>query len=306
MPLDLIGFAAPHTDLGLADSPTIFPVSVRSLLSSTRGFTDESDEPHSVCSVSSTHKVIVRDDTSEIVGVVGTGYGLLRNETYFATLEQTMREAIPEDMWEGVQVRDSASRLGAFCSREYVFPAYAEVLRNTVHETQLGLRIIATNSYDGGSSASLHTGLIDFFCTNGLVLGKNIAKTVARHSSRMDHRMFVPALRQSIEQTQDMVEEVRRMVQTPVTLDSVVEFCEKKFSGRRSAAMVEQFGLETEQRGMNAFALLSALTYYASHDSEIFPTTSRRDNAREILHYREQEVQTIVGSREFRELLEAA
>lgn len=306
MPLDLIGFAAPEKELGLADSATIFPVEARTLLSSTKPFTDESDTPHGVFSESETHKCIVRTDTGRIVGVVGSKYGLLRNETLFSSMEQTMREAIPTEMWEGVQVREGVCRGGAFCRREYVFPAYAEALRNTVHETKLGFRVIVTNSYDGGSSASMQTGLIDFACTNGLVLGKNIAMSSARHSSRLDHRQFVQPLRMAIEQSQEMVDEVRTMARTPITMDQATEFCEKKFSGKRSALMLEQFGREVENRGMNAFALLSALTYYASHDSELFPAPGRRGNTDEVLHYREQEVQTLVGSREFRSLLEAA
>lgn len=306
MPLDLIGYTAPAEALGLAESATVFPVEARNLLASTKLFSDDSERIDEYGAISDTHKCIVRTDTDEIVGVVGAKYGLLRNEDFFSTIEETMRDAIPADMWVGVQVRESVSRGGAFSRREYVFPAYAEELRNTVHETQLGLRIIATNSYDGGSSASLMTGLIDFYCTNGLILGKNIASAAARHSTRLDASLFVAPLRRSIEQTQDMVDEVRTMVRTPITMDDASDFLEKQFSAKRAEALLEQFTEETEHRGMNAFALLSALTNYASHDSARFPTSGRRDNASEILHYREVEVQRATQSREFRALLEAA
>ena len=57
---------------------------------------------------------------------------------------------------------------------------------------------------------------------------------------------------------------------------------------------------------MNAFALLSALTYYASHDSEEFPTQGKESASNQVLAGREDEVQRIVESREFRALLEAA
>lgn len=305
MPLDLQGFVLPSQELGLADSQTIFPVEARNLLSSTKQWGSESDDLNEICSASDTHKVIVRTDTDEIVGVVGGKYRLLTNLEFFSTIEETMRDAIPDDMWDGVQVRDSLSRGGSFARREYVFPAYAEALANTVHETKLGLRIIATNSYDGGSSASLMTGLIDFFCTNGLILGKNIASEAARHSSRLDARSFVHPLRRSIEQTEAMVDEVRSMIRTPITQDQAAEFLEGKFSARRSEALMLRFDREVEQRGMNAFALLSALTYYASHDSESFPAMGQRDNTSEILHYREAEVQRVVSSPDFRQLVGA-
>lgn len=306
MPLDLQGFILPSNDLGLGDSDTVFPISVRRLAASTTEYKtdDEKIDPGEVYCLGGTHKCIVREDTGQIVGVVGSRYGVLRNEDFFKTIEDTMREAIPLDMWEGVQVRDSLSRSGSFCRREYVFPAYAEALANTVHETKMGLRVIATNSYDGGSSASLMTGLIDFYCTNGMILGKNIASEAARHSSRLSADQFVAPLKKSIEQTEKMVDEVRRMIRTPISTDDAADFLEKKFSKRRSEALLEQFGLEVEHRGMNAFALLSALTYYASHDSELFPTSGSRDNSKEILHYREHEVQKIVSSADFTKLLE--
>jgi hypothetical protein len=305
MPLDLQGFALPTTDLGLSESPVSFPVEARHLLASSARW-DAEQPQHGVGTWTDTHKCIVRTDTDEIVGVVGANYSLLPNSVYFSTIEETMRGAIPGDMWEGVQVRDSLSRAGAFCRREYVFPAYAEQLRNTIHNTDIGLRLIAWNSYDGGTSAGLMSGLIDFYCTNGMVVGKNIASTTARHSSRMDPQVFVEPLRRSIDQTEEMVDEVRRMARTPVTSDDAIEFLEKTFSDRRAGAMHARFLAETEQRGQNVFALLSAMTFYSSHNSEEFPTRGREGTETQTLHGREIEVQRATASPAFRSLLEAA
>lgn len=305
MPLDLQGFTlAEDTDLGLAESQVVFPVEARKLLCSTAPV-DQEEGIGEALSASDTHKCIVRTDTDEIVGVVGANYRLMPNADYFAVIEQTLRGAVPGDMWEGVQVRDSLARGGAFCRREYVFPAYAEALRNTIHSTELGLRIIAWNSYDGGSSAGLMTGLIDFYCTNGMILGKNIERASARHSARMTADSLIPALRKSIEETEEMLDEVRRMAMAPVEEEQVVELLESKFSGKKAAALHERFGQEAEQRGYNAFALLSALTYYSSHDSEEFPTQGREGTSAQILHYREDEVRRVVDSPAFRDLLAA-
>jgi hypothetical protein len=308
MPLDLLNFAPTSSveDLGLATSPVVFPVEARHLAATTVPWTDEEEPEHHVSTVADTHKCIVRTDTSEIVGVVGAKYRLMRNEEYFSTIETAMHDAIPQDMWAGVQVRSSVGRGGAFCRREYVFPAYAEELKNTQHATKMGLRMIAWNSYDGGSSAGLMTGLIDFYCTNGLIVGKNIQATRARHSSGLDPLSFVAPLKKSIERTEEMVDEARRMIRTPLSADAALEFLTQTFSPRRAGQLSSRLNREIEERGSNVFSLLSALTYYSSHNSEEFPTQGRDATSLETLHGREAEVARAVASPAFRSLLEAA
>lgn len=306
MPLDLQGFALSDQDLGLEESELVFPVEERKLLASSTPYDVETEigpGQQIPDAESDTHKCIVRTDTDQIVGVVGSGYRLMPNAEYFSVIEQTLRASVPGDMWEGVQVRDSLARGGAFCRREYVFPAYAEQLRNSVHSTQVGLRVIAWNSYDGGTSAGLVTGLIDFYCTNGMVVGKNIQAASTRHSSRMSAQALVPALQRSIEATEEMLTEVRRMAMTPVQEEQVVELLERSFSAKKAGSLMERFGVEAEVRGYNVFALLSAMTYYSSHDSEEFPAQGREGTSPQILHQREEEVRKITDSALFRELM---
>ena len=70
--------------------------------------------------------------------------------------------------------------------------------------------------------------------------------------------------------------------------------------------MFSRFGVEVSHRGQNVFSLLSAMTYYSSHNSDEFPTRGREGTEVQTLHGREAEVQRIIGSPQFRALLEAA
>lgn len=304
MTTQLIDFITPSTDFGLKESDITFPVEAMSIVAHRTVETDGGpDYDPEMVAVAPAHKAIVRADTSEIVGIVGSKYSLMRNEDYFSTVETALREAIPAEFQRDALVRDKTT--GSWSQREYVFPAYAKELKNTEFATKIGLRVVASNSYDGGSSARLMVGLIDFYCTNGMVIGKNIEKIARRHSSRLSPELFINPLKLSIDQSNEMVEHVRKMMRTPVKQDDVVILLEKHFSGSRAGQMVARFEKERDVRGNNVFALHSALTYYSSHNSEDFPTRGENFNSR-ILEAREEEVQRIVASPEFRRILEAA
>lgn len=293
---NLIGFREPETDLGLAQSTTTFGVTERQLAS----VRTEGDENH-VASISDTHKTICREDNSSILGVVGANYKLLSNQEFFGAVEEAILDSVPSDMQEGVVAREFVSQSGRWSRREFVFPAYAQRLQNTSHETKVGLRVIASNSYDGSASARLLVGLIDFYCTNGMILGKNIRNLARRHSSRLTPAMFVPGIRKSIEESNEMLEEVEQMMQTPIQEQDVIGILDKQFSGVRSAALLARFHKEREERGDNVFALHSALTHYASHNDESYTVRGEYDPRQ--IESRENEVLKVVQSREFRELM---
>ncbi len=303
-PRDILrhGFLESDSGFGLSESRTIFPVVERTLAAIVK----TEGGPPDVVGVSDTHKTVCRADTSEIVGVVGLKYKLMENETYFRTVEQALRDAIPEDMREGVMVRDKVSGGGSWCQREYVFPAYAETLRNSQYETSVGLRIVAWNSYDGSASAGLMSGLIDFICTNGMIVGRDIAKEMRRHSTRLTPELFLPRLRQNLAEIGKNIDEVRRMANTPLDRDAALALLEKHFSGSRAAELLMRTNIEAERRGETVQALHAALTMYSSHASDTFRQRSD-DPAREarLLRGREDEVYRVVSTPEWARLMAA-
>lgn len=295
------GFTNPERDLGLAESKTVFPVEERSLAA-----VSPTESGHDVVSVSGTHKAIVRTDTDHIVGIVSQSYQPLRNSEFFGTVEEALHTVIPDAMFEGVQVRDKIAGGGAWTQREYVLPAYAEELRNSQYSTQVGLRIVAWNSYDGSASAGLMTGLIDFICTNGMVVGRDIAREMRRHTTRLQPGDFLPGLRKNLDRIHDEMGRVRQMAQTPLNHDLALAFLEKHLSGQRAAEMWRQTQLEAELRGDTVQSLHAALNYYASHADDRFQVRNT-DPAREarMLRGREDEVQRLMSTAEWQRLAAA-
>lgn len=295
-------FRKPEHDFGLSDSPTVFEIAEHSL----GGLVWDSQDEPTVVSVCKTHKAIVRADTSEMVGVVSQSYQPLRNEHLFSTIEEAIRIAVPEELLEGVMVRDRVAHGGSWCQREYVLPAYSEALVNTQFKTEIGLRIVAWNSYDGSASAGLMTGIIDFWCTNGMVVGRSLDRELRRHTTRLSPMQFVPGLRANLGNIHEEIDTVRKMSQTPLDRDLLVGFLEKNMSGQRAAEMLRRVGVEAELRGETVQAVQAALSYYASHSDDAFQVRNA-DPAREarMLRGREDEVMRLIRTPEWAALVAA-
>lgn len=284
------GFYAPESDLGLDQSPTNFEIGEASLRSIV-GFEDMT---------SNTHKAIYRKDKHEIVGIVSQSYKPLHNREFFSSVEEALRRSVPEEMFEGVMVRDKIAHGGSWTQREYILPAYAEALKNTRFETQMGLRIVAWNSYDGSASAGLMTGLIDFWCTNGLIVGRAIDRELRRHTTRLTPEAFIPGLKNNIGKIGDEIENVRRLAGKKLDPDHLVSFLENNFSGARAAEMLRRVQAEVELRGETVQAVHAAMSYYTSHSDASFAVRND-DPSREarMLRAREEEIYKVMSSKEW-------
>lgn len=305
VPTDILrhGFTEPKTDFGLSESSLIFPVSEFPLAAIERDGEGRTLDNKNIISQSRTHKAVVNGDSDEIVGVVSTKYKVLENMQFFTTVEQALRESIPESMLEGMMVRDKMSGRGAWCQREYVFPAFAEEISNSQYRTSAGFRVVAWNSYDGSASAGVLSGLIDFICTNGMIVGRDIAKELRRHSARLEPKLFVPRLRDNIEHIGENIAAIRHMANKRLDWDASLELLEKHFSGARAAQIISRTKTEAERRGETVQALHAALTVYSSHVTEGFGTRSD-DPEREArtLRGREDEVMRLMSTKEWQEL----
>lgn len=247
------------------------------------------------------HKGIMLE--GQVVGVVGRKYQLVQNAEYFGTVEKAMLEAIPPEMQKGHICRTIST--GNWTKREHIFPEYKGTVGTSKRESKMGLRIIATNSYDGSSSAKMMAGLIDFYCTNGMVIGSDISSKARRHTSGLQVADFIEPLKVAISAANSGVEWLQKLAEKPIENDPLMAFLEKNFSGRRAAEMLARIDVERQDRGDNLFAIHSALTYYSSHAApEEFSVRGENPSPR-ILEAREDHVQRALASREWR-ALEAA
>jgi hypothetical protein len=292
-------FANP-TDFDLENSKLVFPVATRDLQ-----ILGKSGEVIPV----ETHKAVVRmvDDKPHQLGIVGADYGVLPHKRFFQTIEDTINDTIRPDLRREVKVIDAASFDGAWGRREYLFPAFAETLNiSDKFNSKLGYRIIAWNSYDGSSSAGMLTGLIDFYCTNGMITGSLIGKKMRRHTSGLNPALFRETLTEAVAHVQQEVRQIEAMAATALDLATAENVLKASFSERRTEQLMAQVQEEIAVRGQNVFALHSALTFFASHNSERFAVRNTgNDNVSKTLHQRELDVAKVVAGQAFQHLLAA-
>jgi len=291
MPFDLIDFNdVASDDYGLDTCEAVFPVSTRPV--SMMGKDKHMDMP--------AYKATVGYQNGEVtpLGIVGRDYKVMPNHDFFGTIENAVRQSIRPDLRADVSVRTQLAGGGAWTRREYVFPAFADKLKSTESETQIGLRIVAWNSYDGSASAGCMVGLIDWYCTNGMVFGKNIDDIKRRHTSGLTPELFVPMLTNQIGNIQFEVRKIEEMMHRKMEIEDAKELLQHAFSARRAEKLAERVATEATVRGWNVFALHSALTYYSSHNSDEFKVRETgNDNVARTLMTRENEVRKLLSSR---------
>ena len=184
--MSMINFPAADFDFGLENSKAVFPVTTRDLQIVGR-------QPGCILPVD-THKAVIRTDADGSnprgIGIVGRDFKLLKHRDLFGSIEASIQSSMARDLMRGVQVTTHTSFDGAWVKREYVFPAFASELKTSSDfKTNLGFRLIGWNAYDGSARAGLVSGLVDFYCTNGIVVGSMVDIAKRRHTKNLtaDH-----------------------------------------------------------------------------------------------------------------------
>jgi hypothetical protein len=261
-----------------------------------------------------THKAIIRvpdvDDTMtlneesvHVLGVVGTGYQLIHNKELFGRVEQTMRKVMPAHTLDGVQIKDRVSGYGRMCYREYIFPNIKCNLGRDA-KSDIAFRTIVQNGY-GGSALRIHSGAIDFFCTNGIISGEH-QSTYNKHTSGLVITGVDRIIERALETFANNQTKWAKWTQTPVKHAAAMDlFKELAASDKLCENLGMQYLREQEERGPNLWSVYSAMTYYASHaegEFKLRATTEAQDSVAATMLKRELNVARWVETPAWRRL----
>ena len=264
------------------------------------------------------YKMLTRGDGWEeqdaLLSIVNTKYRVVENEEILMPMQHQMINLFDPVVLENIKIKDHIAKNGAVCYSEYILPRMQkEVETDTGHKTTIGLRFVMKNTFDGSSSVVFYGGAIDFFCTNGMILG-NYDVTRRRHTKNFNVDGFISAFDNSIERHQDIVMQYQRWADKKIyNTDKVVRLFRKLTTGSEqepkkknglSGKLLAQYIDEADVRGNNVFSLVSAMTHYASHDDDRFPLRSNSDS--DSLFERQETVHKWLNSNAFADYLEAA
>jgi len=247
-----------------------------------------------------------RTDTEKALGMVKDRYQIVQNADLFDSLAHALDGAAPARALEGAKIKPKTSYQGAQAFADIAFPRLTEdLVQARGNKTALTFRLLLWNSFDGSSPVRLAAGAIDGFCTNGMIFGSYdlFGKRHTKGFSQVELEKFVG---NSFVLFQDKITELRRETFAPIELTQAEEFLKKNFSERRAAQLLERFAIEAQERGATVWALRSALTYYASHNSSQFAVRNTgADSAAAVLYGRENEISSLFAGAGWRELLAA-
>jgi hypothetical protein len=256
------------------------------------------------------HKAVVRTDgdSPTTLGIVGKDYQIVDNRDLFGKVEQQLADGLPADILRSAQVKDSTSNGGAFCARDYRFPdAKCRIEGRNGHRTDVAFRTVLTNSHDGSGSAKLYTGAIDFYCSNGMIVG-DYDVFGRKHTKNFDVSKFADKVAMALSKFWVEAERLQDWAKRDVSEEKVHEALQNLpgVSERKAERLFAHFQeQEAPVRGSTVYAVYSALTWYASHpeDDRFKVRNTGNDNEAETLMRREDEVRRWVRSEPFQSIL---
>ena len=255
------------------------------------------------------HKVLVDTWTGAPTGVVGDKYKVTQMRDFTEATEAMLISALPNDKFKDMEIKDDMSHGSAVRSRKYTFPAFSKPIETRKHQTEVALTVALVQSYDGSTSNGFVTGLLDFFCTNGMISG-DYTKGNKRHTSGFDLSNFILDMDKVVRDFYKDIQRYQVMASTDIMVTQAEATIEALpgMSERMQERLKDQYLTEVSTRGSNVWALASALTYYSSHNSEEFPVkgSASNDNVAKSLLDRSRRVSGWMNSAPFQNLLLAA
>jgi hypothetical protein len=202
---------------------------------------------------------------------VGENYKLIENKELFPHVEQHLTNVIDSKYLHDAQTVEHMSYNGRDCYREYRFPS----LKCEMHgQGNVAFRVIVGNSY-GGKAVTLLAGAIDFFCTNGMLIGQS-EKQARKHTSNLEVTGLDDWITDSVRQFAVHGERIGRYTQTPISElkeDALFDYLVDKsvLSARRADDLrIDMYAERNSRNGSDRerptlWHLYSALTDWSSH-----------------------------------------
>lgn len=262
------------------------------------------------------------DDHNKAVflGAVSDSYTVVQMRDLCAAAEASMKSFFTPEQIAAIQIEDRTGFNGAYVERAFTLPFFSETIkygnpdwsakaRGLEIGTSVAAQLKLRTGYSGGQSTVLTVGSLDLVCNNGLAVATDVDAVSKRHTKNSTIDFFAEWLDGAMPTFKTKVDQAKTWAGTPLSWDDAVETLEKmpNISDRKAAKFIEQLQIEFRERGANVYSLVSAFTYYSSHDSDRFPVRDTgNDNVATTLNKRAEEVNRWIASPVFAQLLEAA
>jgi len=244
------------------------------------------------------HDALIRDDTGEVLTVVGKTYGVVQNRELFSDIDRQIASIFSKGKLRGATVSNRLAYSGGICMREYVFPAVKYSKKLADEKANLCFRLVVVNGH-GGTALKVIAGAFDGYCLNGTIFGEAQASFLRRHSKGARVADITSQISAAVKLFPKMCKLYDLWATTGVTDRVVKSFLNStKFSDKIQEKLFARWQKESSVRGTTVWALYSALTYYARDDEGEFAIrNTKRDHKVATLLKREQSVAKVTKSK---------
>lgn len=155
------------------------------------------------------HKVIVREDTNEIISVVRDSYQLVPNADLIDRVVQQLAGLGMISFFDATHSFADNHRMRL----QLTFPE----ITFKDGDSEIALSLFLHNSYDMSEPVRITFGGIRYVCSNGMVFQRTLSQFVAKHTRgiRMDHRLD-QSLRTALESWGKVEQGITTLAATPV------------------------------------------------------------------------------------------
>lgn len=237
-------------------------------------------------------KRVARLDTLGTLAVHTDSYKLVTHREVIDHFDAAI-EASPLDRTD-IAIRSDISHDGARLFRKYVFPAHRINIGRDGRVDEVDLQIVLKNSYDGTMSATFQAGGFRLICSNGLVIGKEIARAKSRHTNGFDIETLSSGLVSAVEAYTTEGERWRAWSLVPVTLKQAM-LVFKSIPGSNEKMLGVLTETWADQSEHTLWTLYNVLTGWATH-------SEARANAAAARDARDERVGRVISAKVWKDL----
>ena len=238
-------------------------------------------------------KYVINGSTGDYLGIVGDGFTCASHGKFFTKVQEVMMENLSQSELLDADVRWSSCRNNAWAKMDINLQNVAADITTSKHSSKVARRFIALHGVDGSCSNLVFFGAIDFFCTNGIIVGKH-DKVKRKNTSGFNLTSFADKLHDHKDDFEADTKKFQRWAETDISSFDVKNILESIIKSDNTAEkMFSLYNQEAATRGRNLWALYSAFTNYATYADDrngFHLRNTGNDNDAENMYKREHKV----------------
>ena len=253
-------------------------------------------------------KYAINTLTGEVLGIVGNNFNCGSHQEFTNSFAQPLFDKLSDDDVKSMEMNIRTARNNAFMMLDISFPTTKTTITTDRMSQDVGLRIIALHGVDGLCSNQVYFGTIDFFCTNGQIMGEH-DKVRKKNTSGFRMHDFLSEIENMDFDFKRHTAKLQEWANTSLPRNNVEPvLCALMKSERKANRMHDLYKEEAHKRGDNLYALYSAFTNYSTYADERNGFKERntgKDTKAVTMWKREEEVSKWVSSPQFKALTNA-